>query len=235
MTDPHLLLSQLRHQLTTIPPFCGFEEVPDQELEWLGKTHALIRRWNDFEGIAFQTAVDFLGMVPVAQQNINKIRAILHRAIADLEIDVQSVQAAGGAFGPGAVYDFFNELNKLIAQATTTLFIIDPYMDSDIFDQYLSSSNTHVDISLLVSSNSSNLKAAAQKFAQQKGGNIEVRKSSTFHDRLVILDSNSVWVLGQSIKDAAKKKPTYLAPLAPDVSSLKIQHYSNIWQQATAI
>jgi hypothetical protein len=42
-------------------------------------------------------------------------------------------------------------------------------------------------------------------------------------------------VLGQSIKDAAKTKPTYLAPLASDAAQLKKADYEQIWSAASPI
>nr|ART38834.1 H35 [uncultured bacterium] len=42
-------------------------------------------------------------------------------------------------------------------------------------------------------------------------------------------------MLGQSIKDAAKSMPTYLAPLSSDVAAEKFADYENIWDKAAAI
>jgi hypothetical protein len=38
--------------------------------------------------------------------------------------------------------------------------------------------------------------------------------------------------MGQSIKDAAKAKPTYLLPLPADIAKLKLTHYEAIWVTA---
>ncbi len=218
------------------PPFKGYEVVPDEELEWLGKAHALLKRWDSNEAYGFQLAVDSLGIPLTAQQNINKLKAIIYRAIADLEERIRAeAPSGGGAFGPGAVYDFFKALNELVQKAQSSLFIADPYMDEDIFDHYLSSSSVSVDKRLLVKKNSANLSTAGQMFVQQHGGNLEIRKSSNFHDRIIIVDASSCWVLGQSIKDAANNGPTYLAPLSADVATLKIPVYEALWQQATVI
>ncbi len=50
---------------------------------------------------------------------------------------------------------------------------------------------------------------------------------------MIFIDEKTCWILGQSIKDAATGKPTYLAPFN-DVDSIK-PHYENIWSKATEI
>jgi len=59
--------------------------------------------------------------------------------------------------------------------------------------------------------------------------------SNQLHDRLFFVDGDVCWVLGQSIKDAAVKKATYLAPLSPDVAASKLTLYEDVWRQARAI
>ena len=63
----------------------------------------------------------------------------------------------------------------------------------------------------------------------------QAKRSPAIHDRVIIIDDTACWVLGQSIKDAAKNKPTYIAPLPSDVVTLKEAHYEKIWNAATAI
>jgi hypothetical protein len=65
--------------------------------------------------------------------------------------------------------------------------------------------------------------------------NVEVRTSQGIHDRVVFVDGRSCWVLGQSIKDAAKSKPTYIAPIAADATQLKLADYEKIWATAHTI
>jgi hypothetical protein len=46
---------------------------------------------------------------------------------------------------------------------------------------------------------------------------------------------NVCWVEGQSIKDTAKYKPTYITPLSPGVVALKLADYEQIWVSANAV
>ena len=158
---------------------------------------------------------------------------ILNRAIADLELQLPATPAQ--AFGPGAVYDFFKALNLVISSAQSSLLIVDPYMDDTIFDAYLSDVPKTVAIRLLVEGYSAKVKSAAQRFTIQNGNSIEARRSLAFHDRVIFIDTGECWVLGMSIRKAAESKPTYLAPLSPDIATLKLSHYEQVWANATVI
>ena len=61
-----------------------------------------------------------------------------------------------------------------------------------------------------------NLLAVAKKYSSR--GDFELRSSGEIHDRHVFVDGRG-WMIGQSVKDAARKKPTYMveigAGLAP--------------------
>ena len=67
------------------------------------------------------------------------------------------------------------------------------------------------------------------------GSIAEVKTSGEIHDRVLFIDDLSCWVMGQSIKDAAKAKPTYLLPLPADISTLKLSHYELIWNNASVL
>ena len=55
------------------------------------------------------------------------------------------------------------------------------------------------------------LGAVAQKFPNSH--TLELRSSPDVHDRHIFVDQRG-WIVGQSIKDAARKKPTYLVELS---------------------
>jgi len=204
-----------------------------EQIAWLAQAYALVTRWNDIEAISFKTSSDFLMGCLNREMNIAQVFGTLHRAVADLELRVPDTKEQ--VFGPGAVCDFFKALGELLSSAKTSVLVVDPYMDAQIFDQYLSRTPAGIAARLLIGKASPDLKAAAGRFRAQHGANLEVRMSNALHDRLVFIDGDVCWVLGQSIKDAAVKKATYLAPLSPDVSSTKLALYEDVWKQARAI
>ena len=233
MMDKVALLTELRALVGDPPDFNAFSPTSRVHLEWLGKTHALLSRWNRMEAISFRSAADFLAFDVTRPTNVAQLMGVLHRAIADLELQVPALP--NQAFGPGAVYDFFKALRELLASATQSLFVVDPYLDEQIFDAYLSTVSPQVAVRLLARDYAAALKPAIANFIAQRKMAVEVRSSKSIHDRVVFLDDRSCWVLGASIKDAAKSKPTYLAPLAADAVALKKADYDQIWAAATVI
>lgn len=200
---------------------------------WLAQGHALVSRWDSLEAISFKSASDFLSMRATRQTNISRIFGILHRAIADLELQVPSEMEVN--FGAGDVYDFFKALNKVIASAEQSLLIVDPYLDETVFDHYLSSRHEDVQVRLLVNKNAEQLLPASKKYIAQFGDVLEIRKSKVLHDRVIFVDGYVCWLIGQSLKDAAKAKPTYLVQLPPDVVPAKLENYEEIWNSANAL
>jgi len=230
---PQILLSKLESLLKSKPPLEGLGNYTEDQFSWLGKAKAAISEWNSSESGQFNEAVDNLLKNSDRKYNNGIIMAFLHDVIARLENSIP--QKEGQAFGPGAAYDFFKALNDIIASAKTEILVIDPYLDAEIFDGYLNKLPDGVSVRLLLSKNSQNIRVAANKFQTQFTLKIEMRKSSEIHDRVIFVDQKECWVLGASIKDAAIKKPTYLAPLSPDVASDKQKHYETIWASSTQI
>jgi len=69
----------------------------------------------------------------------------------------------------------------------------------------------------------------------QFGDVLEVRKSNAPHDRFSFVDRYVCWLIGQSVKGAAKAKPTYLVRLPTDVVPAKLENYEEIWDGANRL
>jgi hypothetical protein len=231
--EPLVLLEKLRLLVAAAPPLEGRGSYGQEQFAWLGKASALISAWNRTEGISFGVAANSMAGNFNRPGNVGAVFTTIHKAIASIE---QALPApAGQAFGPGAAYDFFRALRELVASVDQTLFVVDPYMDAETFDGYLSALPAGRKVRLLLARYASDVNVAARKFSLQTGSVVEGRKSDAIHDRVIFVDGAQCWVLGASIKDAAAKKPTYLAPLSADITRQKVQIYEAIWNSATAI
>lgn len=231
--EPLVLLEKLRVLLATAPPLGGRGAYGQEQFAWLGRASALISAWDRSEGIAFGVAATSLAGNMNREMNVGTIFTTIHKAIAVTEDKLPP--STGQAFGPGAAYDFFRALRGLVAAADKTVFVVDPYMDAETFDGYLSALPSGRSVRLLFARYADDVRVAAAKFSAQHGGRVEARRSEEIHDRVVFVDGSQCWVLGASIKDAALKKPTYLAPLALDVAADKAQIYDGIWNGAKSI
>jgi hypothetical protein len=134
-----------------------------------------------------------------------------------------------GAYKPGEQYEYYSDLTTCLKFAQKELFIIDPYLDDDIFNVYARAIDRSVRFRLLSANVPAGVLTLALKYAA--GGNFEFRSSKSIHDRVLFAD-NRAWVSGQSIKDAATKKPTYIVEI--DESSMR-QIYEPIWAGASPV
>ena len=228
--EKNILLAQLRALLERAPDLDNYSPNSREHNTWLAQAHALLKRWDGVEAMGFKSSCSHLSNQVMRPNLISNIFGSIHRAIADLELEVPIENEV--SFGTGDVYDFFRALNKVIASAEHSIFIIDPYLDSSVFDHYLKSRQEKVFVRLLLNKHSDDLKTPAEKYTKQYGEILEIRKSKSLHDRVIFIDNFVCWLVGQSIKDAAKAKPTYLVQLPPDTVSSKLENYEQIWKAA---
>ncbi len=152
----------------------------------------------------------------------------LRSSISELELDLPDTEIKG-VYVAGEEYEFYRDVTACLGLAQKEIFVIDPYLNTEIFDVYASSIPRTVAFRLLSANVPADVKTLAQKYAA--GGNFAFRTSNSIHDRVLFADGR-VWLTGQSLKDAAKKKPTYIVehdePLMRTV-------YEDIWNKATVI
>jgi len=231
MMDKAFLLAQLKSLLERQPDFSKYSVQSNEHHEWLGAAHALVNQYDIHEAIRLASSSRLLSIDLMRESSIAEILNIIHRNIAAIQLATPT--SADQVYGPGAEYDFFKDLSSKFQSATKSLFIIDQYTDSQIFDDYLVGVPNTIMVRILANKYAGNLKTAVQKFNSQHQANVSVKSSKDLHDRVVFVDDLACWVMGQSIKDAATStKATYIAPLSPDVAKEKLRIYEEIWNNA---
>lgn len=108
----------------------------------------------------------------------------------------------------GTPYDAYKDIKAVISAASKKLIIVDPWVDSTLFD-LLENAQSNVQIQVLTRHIKGDFQLAGQKFKEQREkaqkGGLEVRRESgDFHDRFIVADDR-VFHLGASIKDAGGK------------------------------
>jgi len=134
--DALILLEKFRVLLAIAPPLEGRGPYGQEQFAWLGRASAIVATWDRSEVIFFRVAVDGMTGNFNRVANHGVVFTTMHKAIASLED--QLPRPSGQAFGPGAAYDFFRALRELVLSAEKRVFLIDPYMDAETFDGYLS-------------------------------------------------------------------------------------------------
>jgi hypothetical protein len=220
----------------------NYQDAENDEREWKNLTHNIFIRGfgSDSNNLKqYYRARDageyYMGeMHPSLMQRnfderIEAFTGLLRSTLAELELLMPEPEVVG-SYEPGDDYQFYRDLKTIVGFATTALFIIDNYLDNQIFDIYIESVPPSVSIRVMTEQVSNSLRTVAEKFA--KRGNFELRSSKDVHDRVVFADDRC-WLIGQSIKDAARKKPTYII----EHSSAGVMRgmYEPIWNAASVV
>lgn len=235
----------LRRQLASLDELRGknYREAEHAEEEWRNLTLIILvhgfgedsQNVSQFHSAKWAGEHNIMGISPgQAQINFEKrlesFRALLRSSLAELELMMPEPELAG-AYEPGDEYQFYRDLKTVVAFATKDLFIIDNYLDTHLFDVYMDGLNTTLAVRVLTNQVGDPLRIVAEKFAK-RGGNFELRSSRDVHDRVVFADDRC-WVIGQSIKDAARKKPTYIVEHSGTAIMKRV--YDPIWAAATTV
>lgn len=131
----------------------------------------------------------------------------------------------------GQVYDFYKDIRDITQTAKTEVFLIDAYVNEEALDLYLDKIPNGVNVRILTNRPQGNFLTVAKKFKAKPNVKFEVRQSNDCHDRLFFVD-NTCWVMGQSVKDAAKK-PTYLVKI--ESHDLFRNVFENLWNTSSVL
>lgn len=185
---------------------------------------------------AMEDGITFMGLIDaIGTYNDDWLRDLTEAARPGFKKRNAAPTAGASAnrvYGPGNEYAFYVDLATEIAKAQVSVLIVDAYLDEDLFNLYVSKIPAKASTRILSMKFGANVETVAAKFASQQP--IGLRKTNQIHDRHIFIDARG-WVIGQSIKDAGKTKPTYLIELSePTLSAARTVHDS-LWRTATVI
>lgn len=232
----HILLLKLKEALENAPQFGDkpIFEVSAPQRQWLADVGALLSRFGFEKQFRFRVSYGTLAQYwkPALNQIMGQVLDAIEELKLELELDGRS--EFGSAYAPGEIYRFFADLKSIINTAKKQVMVVDPYFDGTTFDDYLSSAPSTISICILTNRYASDVAGYVRKHRVQYKSTIELRSSKEIHDRLVLVDRDSAWAMGGSIKDAGKKA-AFLIPFAPQIAKLKFDLYVDIWNRATQI
>ena len=115
-----------------------------------------------------------------------------------------SLPPTEGVFYDGQLWDACSLVEKLIARAKSAILLIDSWVGVGTLDM-LAKKRKGVAVTLVTSPRGNKLAPSdIAKFAAQYGV-LDVRTSTAFHDRFLILDDKELYLIGASLKDLGKK------------------------------
>jgi len=165
------------------------------------------------------------------ESRVKKYDAVLRSLIGVLRLQLPEEEIKG-VYEPGDEYAFYRDLSSLIATATHDILIVDAYLGEQLFNLYVDKVPGGATVRILSNKIGANVETVARMYAKNRP--LELRSSADVHDRAVFLDQRG-WVIGQSIKDAARKKPTYLIELNEPLLNAARDVYNRLWAAATVV
>jgi len=231
--ERQLLLLKLSHALETHPDF-GDKYIGDfrsPQQKWIAEVSALLKRISFSHELNCKASCSTL--VQYWKPSIDQLCQLVLRTIEEirLELELDSKEEIGQIYNAGEVYDLYADLKNIIGKAEKGVLVVDAYFSADAFTGYLSGLEPNVSVRILAEKYSADLQTAIRLHETQFKSSIELRRSKAIHDRVVIIDSDSPWIIGASIKDAGKKA-TYILPVPPHLAEKKTQVYEDIWASA---
>lgn len=211
------LATQIQELIGSPPPVGRGVYMPEMG-RWVGRATAILGQYRGTAPARVELAAGQTVAGSTRELGVLSILVELEIALAELELEWLAVPSADAAFAAGKTLDVYKRLSQTFDRAQKRFRIVDPYLDDVIVIDYLHGLRNTVDVELMTSDKDAKcfdrLKVAARRLIQQNGTSLSIRKSSELHDRVIFLDDlNECIVMGSSIKDAATRKPTYLAAL----------------------
>jgi len=225
------LLAEVEDLLRTMPSRATIRHETEENISWMGRVSSIIEQWSPMKATVFRQYLDQFQSVMAhdAFKALKNILILLHHARHDLQI--QTFGPVNIVVSHGMVFDYFDEIRKIVEMAKQDLFFIDPYLDAEFVSRYMGHITPGVPTRLLAREKLQTLLPAVDLFVQQTKEKVEVRSEQNFHDRYIFVDRIVCYQSGASFKDGAKKAPTILTQIT-DAFTAMLQTYEYIWNLA---
>ena len=222
----------------------SYDEADAEETKWEKITESIIEAafgdgsssLGNFHMARHAGEHNVMGISPQQRQinfesRVKEQEAVLGGLISVLRLQLPEEEVKG-VYEPGEEYAFYRDLSSLILTATQDIFIVDAYLNEQVFNLYVSKVSASATARILSNKIRANVESVARMYGKKSP--LEMRSSADVHDRAIFLDQRG-WVIGQSLKDAARKKPTYMIELNEPVLTATRDVYNRLWAAATVV
>jgi hypothetical protein len=237
---PEALYHQLGRLRNEMPPF--WELGKPSASKWMGRALALVEAVDNTmrELVTLRTYFDYVNRNTPTAQTANMIAQVIDTVTAKVELQLPA--EAQGAFIPaGGVFDGYQAVSKALAAAKKHVFLVDPYGDDKLISDFVALAPEGLPVFVMCDEQYAkpSLKPAAERWIaqwqQKRPLEVRLAPARSLHDRLVVTDSDTAWVVGQSFKDLAKRAHSSLVRMDADSATLKINAHVAMWQTATKV
>ncbi len=198
MTDDQLLV-EMEDLLRTAPQLEMMQLYSHESTGWLGRASAALHQWDDVTSILnADSCIKILqGPGGGTDTAYRQFMLLLHRASNDLRM--KTVGPLSEHIEAKKPFEYFTKIRKIVEEATSEVFFVDPYLDADFVLKYLPHVKPDVRVRLLTSEKVSKLVPSVQTFRAEYGIQVEIRKpqkTQKIHDRYVFIDGSACYHSG---------------------------------------
>ncbi len=226
------LLAEIEDVLRTMPPFATIRHNTPDNVAWEGRAVALMHLWDPVRAVQFNGYMESAHAVlaTVSVPAIRSMQRMLHAACQELRMQTMGPMTV--VVGQGSVFNYFDEIRKIIETAKIDILFVDPYLDAEFVARYLPNVADGVSVRLLGKERMSTLIPAVDLLRRQNNMSIEVRIGTGFHDRYLFIDRSACYQSGASFKDGAKKSPTTVTQIVDAFDAMQAT-YDTLWNKST--
>ena len=231
---------QLRKLVAEMPTFDGTTPVPIEWNEWLGRASAILKMQGSYDYMKIDTCAESMTLVHLRESFKQRIAAILHRALAQAELEAP-VSARGAFIMVDSPLDAFASVGKVMQLAKRDILIVDPYMDEKVVTDFAALAPDNVRVRLMTdgADHKPSFKPAVERWHQQfptRALEARLAPAKSLHDRYIFLDGQSVWAVSQSFNFLAGRSPaTIVEDKDGENAAKKVAYFESAWASATLI
>ena len=162
------------------------------------------KRGTQFRIWANSILKDYLLKGYAVHQRIDRLERKIHEHDEKFDMLIKSsIPPKEGIFYDGQIFDAWKFASDLIKSAGKSIVLIDNYIDDSVL-QLFSKREKNVKAVIYTSKISDELHLDIEKYKKQYEP-LEVKVFTKSHDRFLIIDNVTVYHIGASLKDLAKK------------------------------
>jgi hypothetical protein len=126
----------------------------------------------------------------------------------------------------------------VLTTAKADVLLVDPCADAKALTDYAVLASDEVTVRLLAdeADHKASLMSAAQRWTQQFGDGrtlmVRLAPANMLHDRLILVDNATAWILGDSFSNLAGRAHTSLVRMPAEAAADKIAACAAAWEEA---